>query len=55
MGSTVVQPGQQSYVEIQTLMHEGMDGQHLFRITVKSNDAAEPSQVLTFKAFFGNS
>jgi len=34
-------------------MAEGMDGPHLFRITVKSNDPVSPETILTVKAVFG--
>ena len=33
-------------------MMEGMDGPHLFEITVKSNDSATPATVLQVKADF---
>jgi len=34
-------------------MMEGMEGAHLFEISIKSDDAEEPIQKLYFKAFFG--
>jgi hypothetical protein len=35
------------------MMHEGMDGPHLFEMTVSSNDASEPLQKLYVRADFG--
>jgi hypothetical protein len=35
------------------MMHEGMDGPHMFRITVKSNDPVSPETILIVKAVFG--
>lgn len=34
-------------------MMEGMDGPHLFEISVRSNDAVEPLQKLYVKGDFG--
>ncbi len=34
-------------------MHEGMGGEHDFRITVKTNDLVKPETVLTVKGVFG--
>lgn len=34
-------------------MMEGMEGPHLFELTVRSNDAEEPEQTLLVKADFG--
>ncbi len=38
---------------VKTMMHEGMDGPHLFRFTVKSNDPDAPETVITVTANFG--
>jgi hypothetical protein len=35
-------------------MSEGMDGPHLFVITIKSNDPVEPQKQIRVKADFGN-
>jgi hypothetical protein len=35
-------------------MMEGMDGPHLFEITVRCNDPDEPVHKLHVKALFGN-
>lgn len=34
MGTTTLGPGQETTVSIVTAMHRGMEGPHLFRITV---------------------
>ncbi len=48
-----LKPGEESDISFTTHMMEGMDGQHLFEVTVRSNDAMEPVQKLYVKAFFG--
>ncbi len=56
MGSTTIQPGQQIPVVLSLPMgmHTGMDGPHLFRITVPvKNGAGESGNVqVYFKALF---
>lgn len=34
-------------------MHEGMEGPHLFVITIKSNDPVEPQKQISVKGDFG--
>jgi hypothetical protein len=34
-------------------MHEGMEGPHLFEVTVKSNDPSEPVRKLYVRGNFG--
>lgn len=34
-------------------MHEGMDGPHLFEVTVRTNDPQKPELVLTAKSDWG--
>jgi hypothetical protein len=53
VGAMTLKPGQSSKLSISTMMHEGMDGPHLFRITVKSNDRVSPETVIFAKAVFG--
>ncbi len=38
---------------VKTMMHAGMDGPHLFRFTIKSNDLGAPETVITVRANFG--
>ncbi len=48
-----MEPGEGSDIFFQTHMMQGMDGPHLFEISVTSDDAVEPIQKLYVKAFFG--
>jgi hypothetical protein len=34
VGSTTLQPGEQTTVSLSMIMHTGMEGPHLFRVTV---------------------
>jgi len=56
VGSTTIEPGQEVPVilSLPMGMHEGMDGPHLFRITVPVSNAAGESGTLQlyFKALF---
>jgi hypothetical protein len=38
---------------IETAMHEGMEGPHLFVITIASNDPTTPQKQVQVKADFG--
>ncbi len=38
VGQATLQPGQQTLVYMDFMMHEGMGGKHLFEVDVKSND-----------------
>ncbi len=38
---------------IETAMHEGMEGPHLFIITIKSNDPTAPEKQVQLKGDFG--
>jgi hypothetical protein len=42
-----IQPGQEATLSMTFVMHEGMDGQHDFRILLETNDPFNPSQELT--------
>ncbi len=35
-------------------MHEGMDGQHQFEITVETDSSVKPVYKLQYRAFWGN-
>ena len=53
MGSTTLQPGEQSTLFIETAPAGGhMSGAHLFEITVKSNDPVEQEKKLEIRAYF---
>ncbi len=48
-----IEPSEDSEISFQTHMMKGMDGAHLFEISVYSDDAIAPVQKLYVKAFFG--
>ncbi len=48
-----IEPSEVSDISFQTHMMKGMDGPHLFELSVHSDDAKEPVQKLYVKAFFG--
>ena len=48
-----MKPGEKSDISFETVMHEGMEGPHLFEIVVKCNDPQEPVHKLQVKANFG--
>ena len=53
MGSTTIKPGEKTTLSFETHMMTGMDGPHLFEITVPTNDPLQPAQKLRVKAVFG--
>jgi len=48
-----IEPSEGSEISFQTHMMEGMDGPHLFEITVHSDDPVEPTKKLLVAADFG--
>jgi hypothetical protein len=50
VGSATVKPGASGTIKVSVIMHEGMDGPHLFHIFVKSSDAEKPVSLLKVKA-----
>jgi hypothetical protein len=50
VGSATVKPGASGTIKVSVIMHEGMDGPHLFHIFVKSSDAERPVSLLKVKA-----
>ena len=49
VGSTTLQPGEESNINIDYVMGKEMEGPHLFEFTVKSNDPVEPEKKLLLK------
>lgn len=45
--SMSLRPGQQTEIKLRFMMHDGMDGQHEFRISLRTNDPLEPIKTLT--------
>jgi len=41
VGQTTLQPGQQTLISMDFMMHEGMGGKHLFEVAVKTNDPTQ--------------
>jgi hypothetical protein len=48
-----LQPGQSTTIYIDFMMHEGMDGKHLFEIPVRSNDPTQPLKKLQVASDWG--
>ena len=40
MGATAIEPGSATTVSVSMIMHKGMDGPHLFRITIPVKSAS---------------
>ncbi len=40
-------PGEETDMSMQFMMHKGMEGQHDFRVEVRTNDKQEPNKELT--------
>jgi hypothetical protein len=38
----IINPGQQASIRLEFTMHEGMDGPHDFRMSLKTNDPMTP-------------
>ncbi len=55
MGSTTIDPGGETTVAYGTMMHAGMEGPHLFRVTVpvRGADGAWNELELYVRAHFG--
>jgi hypothetical protein len=45
--ATTIEPGQQATLTLRFTMHEGMDGRHVFRIHLITNDPVEPTRLLS--------
>ena len=52
MGSTIIKPGEETFLIVRSQMHPGMEGPHLFRIALLTNDRVEPVQTVDFRADF---
>lgn len=50
VSSTTIDPGKSGQVMIAPSMHEGMDGPHLFEITVETDSPITPVQKLYLRA-----
>ena len=42
----VLQPGESTKLDMQFMMHQGMDGKHDFAVHLKTDDAANPDMVV---------
>jgi hypothetical protein len=40
-------PGEEAIVTVRFTMHPGMEGQHEFRVHLRTNDPAQPDKQLT--------
>jgi hypothetical protein len=50
---TTLQPGQESLLTMDYMMHEGMAGPHEFHVYVQTNDPVEPEKILVVKSDWG--
>ncbi|MCA9910441.1 MAG: hypothetical protein KC519_17410 [Anaerolineae bacterium] len=46
-------PGDEATITLRFTMHEGMDGQHEFRVHVLTNDPTQPEIPLTVFSLWG--
>lgn len=49
-----MEPGETTTVYTDIVMHPGMEGKHLFEITLKSNDKSAESKSLKIASNWGN-
>lgn len=50
VGRSALSPGEETTVELQFMMHEGMGGQHEFRVHVVTNDLKNPEQTVAVRS-----
>jgi hypothetical protein len=50
VGRTALNPGEETAVELEFMMHEGMAGQHDFRVYVLTNDLQKPEQEVIIRS-----
>lgn len=50
MSVTTLAPGKRAEVMIAPSMHEGMDGPHLFEVTIETDSTTRPVQKLYLRA-----
>jgi hypothetical protein len=50
VGSATVKPGEIGIIKVSVVMHQGMDGPHLFHIFIKSSDPKQRVTILKAKA-----
>jgi hypothetical protein len=43
-------PGDEATITVHFTMHEGMEGQHEFRVHLRTNDPAQPDRQLTIRS-----
>jgi hypothetical protein len=49
----VLQPGDSTRVDMQFMMHEGMDGKHDFRVHIPSNDPQQKDKTVEILSDWG--
>ncbi len=49
-----LQPGEETQLTLDYMMHAGMDGSHQFRVRLRTNDPLEPEKVLVVKSLWGS-
>jgi hypothetical protein len=43
-------PGDEATITVRFTMHQGMEGQHEFRVHLRTNDPAQPDKQLTIRS-----
>jgi hypothetical protein len=43
-------PGDEATITVRFTMHDGMEGQHEFRVHLRTNDPAQPDKQLTIRS-----
>jgi len=51
VGATTLKPGEDTTLALPLLMgmHEGMEGQHVFAVDIRSNDPVEPVKIIRWR------
>lgn len=53
VSSSQIIPGDESLIKLHFMMHDGMDGKHLFRVHVPTNDPVQPEKLLLVYSNWG--
>ncbi len=53
VGQTTLEPGESTTIYTEIVMHQGMEGKHLFEIQVKTNDKEQATKSLRIASNWG--
>ncbi len=54
VGQTTLEPGESTTIYTDIVMHQGMEGKHLFEIPLKTNDKEQSTKNLRIASNWGN-